>query len=98
VQGDNQETCDCISEGDVVEHIMNTDVFGVVIGFMGSLTAVRVSPSLATMWFQSFELRPVQDDGYNGDDGGKEDVPESENVIDFTKARDLRTAKTKGAA
>lgn len=98
MQGDKQETCDCISEGDVVEHIMNTDVFGVVIGFMGSLTAIRVSPSLTTMWFHGFELRAVQDDESNGDVVGKEAVPESENVIDFTKARDLRTAKTKGAA
>lgn len=92
------EECNCVGEGDVVEHIMNTDVFGVVIGFMGSLTAIRVSPSLATMWFQSFELRRVGNDEYEPGDGGEEEEP-ADNIIDFTRERKLRAnTKTKGAA
>ena len=91
------DDCGAPQEGDVVEHIMNTDVFGVVIGFMGSLVAIRISPSLNVLWFHSWELREVGDDEYHGD-GGKEDVP-VDNVVDFTKAvADLKKAKTKGVA
>lgn len=91
------EDCNCIHEGDVAEHIMNTDVFGVVIGFMGSLVGLRVSPSLNVLWFHTFELRRIDgDDEYTPP--AKADVPEG-NVIDFTKARDLRAdTDTKGRA
>lgn len=88
--------CDCINIGDVVEHIMNTGVFGVVIGFAGSLLAIRTSPSLATLWFHEWELQPVEDDEIDGG-GSKADLPD--NVVDFTKAAKLRAdTKTEGAA
>lgn len=88
--------CDCIFPGDVVEHKMNTNVFGIVIGFAGSLISIRLSPSLAVAQFHEFELRKLEDDdGYDG--GAEQDEPE-DNVIDFTKAVDLRKAKAKGAA
>lgn len=100
---DNGGICpDCggplIREGAVVEHRMNTDVFGVVIGFMGSLVGVRVSPSLAVMWFHEFELRAVEDDEFDG--GAKEEPPvAADNIIDFTRSRELRAnTKTRGAA
>lgn len=93
----NCDTCNCPHEGDVVEHIMNTDVFGVVIGFQGSLVGVRTSPSLNTLWFHDFELRLVDREEYEPGDGEEEDLPD--NIIDFTKARKLReTTRTKGAA
>lgn len=87
-----------IAMGDVVEHRMNTDVFGVVVGFMGSLVGVRVSPSLAVLWFHEFELQAVEDDEV--DPGAKEAAPAagSADIIDFTKAADLRRAKARGAA
>lgn len=79
--------------GDVVEHRMNTNVFGVVVGFQGSLVGVRVSPSLAVLWFHEFELQPEGIDDYEPDE-----PQQADNVIDFTRAVDLRRAKTKGAA
>lgn len=85
---------DFIGIGDVVEHKMNTNVFGIVIGFAGSVVYLRVSPSLATLAFHEWELRPMDDDGEPEPDGGLE----ADNVINFTKAVDLRKAKTKGAA
>jgi hypothetical protein len=92
------EDCGAPQEGDVVEHIMNTDVFGVVIGFMGSLVGLRVSPSLNVLWFHSWELRMVEDDEYHGD-GGKEDVPDNVIPVDFTKRSKIdKNTKTKGAA
>lgn len=90
------EDCGAPQEGDVVEHIMNTNVFGVVIGFMGSLVGIRTSPDLNLLWFHSWELRLVEDEEYHGDGGAE---AESDNVIDFTKARELRrNTKTKGVA
>lgn len=89
--------CECIGVGDVVEHIMNTNVFGVVLGFMGSLVGIRVSPSLAIMWFHEWELRHLDGDEYDEPTG--EAVPVADNVIDFTRARELRgNTPTKGAA
>lgn len=89
--------CDCLFSGDVVEHKMNTNVFGIVIGFSGSLISLRLSPSLAVVQFHEFELRKLDgDDEYRG--GDEADVPTEDNVINFTQAVDLRKAKAKGAA
>ena len=89
--------CDCLFPGDVVEHKMNTNVFGIVIGFSGSLISVRLSPNLAVVQFHEFELRKLDgDDEYRG--GDEDDVPDEDNVINFTQAVDLRKAKAKGAA
>jgi len=94
---DHCENCDCIREGDVVEHRMNTNVFGIVIGYSGSLVSIRVSPSLTTLHFHEWELRKVEGDEYDGGETA-EAQPINDNVIDFTKAVDLRKAKAKGAA
>lgn len=91
-------TCDCIDIGDVVEHRMNTDVFGIVIGLAGSLVFIRISPTLQVLSFHEWELQPVDDEEYTPPGGGKVVPEEDSNVIDFTRARDLRSAKTKGAA
>lgn len=90
----NNSTDDTMMLGDVVEHRMNTNVFGVIIGFEGTLVSVRLSPSLAIVKFHEFELQTLGDDEY---------VPpvedEGDNVVDFTKERALRAdTKTEGAA
>lgn len=54
--------CGGLDVGDVVEHKMNTDVVGIVIGFMGSLVCLRVSPTLEIMSFHEWELRLVADE------------------------------------
>jgi hypothetical protein len=92
------DNCDCFDYGDVVEHKMNTDIFGVVVGFMGSLVGIQVSSSLAVLWFQEFTLGHIGDDEYH-DPEGKEEPVARDNVVDFTKAKALRAnTKTKGAA
>lgn len=86
---------DFIGIGDVVEHKMNTNVFGIVIGFAGSVVYLRASPSLATLAFHEWELRPVDDDGEPEPD----EPAEADNVVDFTRAKELRAnTKTRGAA
>lgn len=86
--------CDCIDVGDVVEHIMNTNVFGVVLGFQGSLVQIRVAPSLATMQFHEWELRLLDDDDeYHEPDEGAE-VPAGSSVVPFLTAK----TKTMGVA
>lgn len=85
--------CDCIGIGDVVEHRMNTNVFGVVLGFEGSLVHLRVSPSLATYKFHHWELRLLDDDDEFDEPEGGESLPEDSNVIYLTPE-----TKTKGAA
>lgn len=89
--------CNCIEIGDVVEHKMNTSVFGIVIGFSGSLVLFRVSQTLEVLQFHEWELEVVDD----------EDVPPPEedaddtNIVrvDFTKGARLRPdSKTEGAA
>lgn len=83
--------------GDVVEHKMNTKVFGIVIGFMGSLVGIRVSPSLNVLWFHEWELRLAENEEYEPPVGDEE--PGDSNVVDFTKARELRAnTPTKGVA
>ena len=90
------------SMGDVVQHKMNTNVFGIVVGFQGSLVGVRVSPSLATLWFHEFEMQPLEDEGeadpQEPEEAPADNIADSGNVIDFTRAVDLRRAKMKGAA
>lgn len=87
---------DFLVEGDVVEHIMNSDVFGVVVGHMGSLIGIRTSPTLSLLWFHEWELQPIGDDEYHG--GSKEEVPAGgDNVIAFP-GKLTKNTKTKGAA
>jgi hypothetical protein len=90
--------CNCIEIGDVVEHKMNTSVFGIVIGFSGSLVLIRVSPSLEVLQFHEWELDPVDDDEVPPIDRATAE----DNVIrgvDFTKGRHLTpSSDTEGAA
>jgi hypothetical protein len=89
--------CNCFRYGDAVEHRLNDDLFGIVVGFMGSLIGIRVSPTLAVLWFHEWELRPLEDDEYDGPES--DDVEPGSNVINFTKAAGLRVnTTTKGAA
>ncbi|MBB5664786.1 hypothetical protein GGE68_002983 [Rhizobium leguminosarum] len=91
--------CDCIEIGDVVEHRMNTNVFGIVIGFMGSIVIIRVSPTLDVLQFHEWELQAVDDDEIPPPDAAAISGAEDDNVIDFTKERKLRkTTTTRGAA
>jgi hypothetical protein len=79
---------------DHVEHKLNTNVFGIVIGLAGSLRYVRISPSLAVLPFHEWELRLI---GKATPPATKEELPT--NVVDFTKAKELRKdTKTEGAA
>lgn len=91
--------CDCIEIGDVVEHKMNTSVFGIVIGFSGSLILIRVSPSLEVLQFHEWELDVVDDDG--GPPQTMSAEADDTNIVrvDFTKGARLRPdSKTEGAA
>jgi hypothetical protein len=89
--------CNCIELGDVVQHKMNTNVFGIVIGFSGSLVLIRVSPTLEVLQFHEWELE-LTDDDVPPLTTVANDEP-SADVIDFTKERQLRnTTKTRGAA
>ena len=89
------ENCNCIELGDIVEHRMNTQVVGIVIGFAGSLVYIRVAPSLAVLSFHEWELRLA-----GGDlPPAREDLPDNVIPVDFTKGRELRRGtKTEGAA
>jgi hypothetical protein len=94
--------CNCIEIGDVVEHKMNTNVFGIVIGFSGSLILIRVSPSLEVLQFHEWELDVVDDDDVPPNEAAEaDDLPGTGNVVrvDFTKGALLRRdSKTEGAA
>lgn len=89
--------CGSIELGDTVEHKMNTDVFGIVIGFSGSLVLIRVCRTLATLQFHEWELNVVDDDTVPPQAA---EQPVADNVIrlDFTKARGLRPDTITGGA
>ncbi|PDS97556.1 hypothetical protein CO659_12915 [Rhizobium sp. S9] len=91
--------CDCIEIGDVVEHKMNTNVFGIVIGFMGSIVIIRVSPTLDVLQFHEWELQVVDDDEIPPPQSAEQPVPDNVVQVDFTKKRRLRPdTTTEGAA
>ncbi len=92
--------CDCIGIGDVVEHKMNANVFGIVIGFMGSIILIRVSPSLEVLQFHEWELDLVDDDDLPTPPvAAKQPVDDNVIQVDFTKRRTMtRKTKTEGAA
>ncbi|XKM40371.1 hypothetical protein A4U53_031060 [Rhizobium ruizarguesonis] len=90
--------CDCISVGDVVQHKMNTNVFGVVIAIGGSLIYIRVSPSLAVLSFHEWELEIVEDDEVPPA-GAEQPVDDNVIQVDFTKRRVFTPGTpTEGAA
>lgn len=94
------DDCDCIyfEEGDWVESRLNTNVFGIVVGTFnfGQYYNVQLAGSLEIQAFSAVTLRHMADGAETG--GAAEPVPEDGNVIDLTRAKDLRTSKTKGAA
>ena len=90
---------DFIEEGDWVEHKLNPQIFGIVIGTSGLFMTVQIVGSLAIQAFHEATLRyaPWLDPEF-GDEKSPESTDES-NVIDFTKAREVqRDTKTEGAA
>lgn len=96
-------TCDCTSfeEGDWVECRLNHDVFGIVVGEadFGRYYHVQLAGSMETKTFFAVTLRhmDLQDDEPPA--GVKNTPADDDNVIDFTKERQLRnTTKTRGAA
>ena len=86
--------CDCFRYGDVVEHRMNTNVFGVVVGFMGSLVGIQVSPSLDVLWFHEWTLRLLDDD----DEYEPPAAQEADNVVNIADYKLTAASKTRGAA
>jgi hypothetical protein len=92
--------CDCIELGDVVEHKMNTNVFGIVIGFMGTIVLVRVAPTLEVLQFHEWELDLVDDDDVPTPPvATKQAVDDNVVQVDFTKRRIFTPGTpTEGAA
>jgi hypothetical protein len=89
---------DYIGIGDIVEHKMNTAVFGIVIGLAGSLVYVRTSPTLAILSFHEWELQMAEKVA-PPDDKLKQPTPDNVIRVDFTKGRSLtKDTKTEGAA
>ncbi|OKP79805.1 hypothetical protein BTE77_06865 [Ensifer adhaerens] len=93
--------CDCtfFEEGDWVESRLNSDVFGIIVGQnnFGQFYTVQLAGSMKIETFYAVTLRHMTD--FDDDGGDKEPAPTDESkVIDFTRERDLRNAKTKGAA
>lgn len=87
---------DFIGIGDVVEHKMNTRVFGIVIGFAGSVVYLRLSPSLAVASFHEWELRHIEDDDYQPPLADEAD--EQDNVVNMADYKLTAKTKTKGVA
>lgn len=86
-----------LHEGGFAHHVLNPEVFGIVVGFSGSLVFLRLA-DMTTVSFQEYEVRPCEAE-FGGDPGAKEEPPvASADIIDFTKAADLRRAKMRGAA
>lgn len=95
---ENDDDFPFFAEGEWVECKLNTNLMGIVISSedWGRIYSVQLAGSTAIRKFYAVTLRSAEFDG--GDDDGGEEIPDCENVIDFTKERDLRTAKTRGAA
>jgi len=91
--GERCDGCNCIGYEDVVEHKMNTNIFGIVVGFQGSLIGIRVSPSLDLLWFHEWELQHIGDDDYTPP---VED--EADNIVNLADYRLKANSKTKGVA
>ncbi|MBB6299954.1 hypothetical protein [Rhizobium leucaenae] len=92
--------CDCIGTGDIVQHKMNANVFGIVIGFMGTIVIIRVAPTLEVLQFHEWELDLVDDDDMPTPPvAAKQAVDDNVIPVDFTKRRPLKpNTTTEGAA
>lgn len=90
---------DMIYPGDLCELVVQPRIWGMAIGFEGSLVHVRIFDGSRQM-FHEFELRKMA--GYDPDpEPAKEATPAkgNDNVVNFTRAKELRAnTKTKGAA
>lgn len=98
---DNACKCDVFNEGDWVECKLNSSVFGIVVGEadFGRYYHVMLAGSMETKTFFAVTLCHMD----FGDDeppaGVKTPPQDDDNVIDFTKERELRkTTTTRGAA
>lgn len=86
--------------GQWVEFKLNHDVFGIVVGadIHGLIYAVQLAGSGVVQNFHGVTLQAMEDDGEPLEDKAV-DVPATDNVVNFTKARELRrNTKTKGVA
>lgn len=88
-----------IGEGDIVELVGTPKVSATVVGFMRGNVVISLHGTTTEVVRAPYELIVMvpyfpPDDDYDPDPPA---VPK-DNVIDFTKAVDLRKAKTKGAA
>ena len=94
--------CSCFDEGDWVESRLNPNIIGIVVGEsdFGRFYNVQLAGSLTIQQFHGVTLRHSiePDDLPPADSAPVADGP-ADNVIDFTKARDLRkNTTTRGAA
>lgn len=81
---------DDIYTGDLVELVVQPRIYGMAIGFEGSLIHVRLVDGSRQV-FHEYELRKMA--------GVEAEPVRNDNVVDFTKAvADLKAAKTKGRA
>lgn len=84
---------DMIYPGDLCELVVQPRIWGMAIGFEGSLVHVRIFDGSRQM-FHEFELRKMA-----GQDPEPKGGLEADNVVDFTKfVADLKKAKTRGVA
>lgn len=90
--------CTCFDEGDWVESKLNPDVFGIVISEsdFGRFYTVQLAATLELKVFYAVTLRHAEKPSTTG--GAKLPI-DDDNVVDFTKERELRkTTTTRGAA
>lgn len=84
---------DMIYPGDLVELVVQPRIWGMAVGSEGSLVHVRIFDGSRQL-FHEFELRKMA-----GQDPEPEPAKENDNVVNFTRAKELRAnTKTKGAA
>lgn len=94
-------SCGCVdfNEGDWVECSLDTNLFGIIISDadFGRYYNVQLAGSLEVRAFHWATISHIDDPEDEGG-GTSASMPTDDNVINFTRERDLRTAKTKGAA
>lgn len=97
----NHCECDFFSEGDWVECKLNTDQFGIVVSSSdwGRFYNVQLAGSMEIKTFYGVTLRHINTQEDEPLTGKQAAVVDDDNVIDFTKERELRnTTTTRGAA
>lgn len=94
-----QRDCDCsfFDYGDWVEFKLNSNVFGIVIGadIHGLIYDVQLAGTGLVQNFHGITLQHMDPD----DLPPAKEEPLPDNIVDFTKAKELRAnTKTRGAA